>query len=272
MNQPVKIMDIDKLLSLMNVPETSYRLKDGRIFLVDPPWNIVVSSEDDKKIFQKERWTNWRRHCWGYIRRHLNPIDSGAIVIDVGAGRVRYRDLISRFSNYIGVDFYPYDLIRVVADITRPLPFKNNVADAVILSNTLEHVPTPELLLKECYRILKREGVLIGVVPFSIKVHLEPYDFLRYSHYMLKHLFVSAGFAADSLEIISPGTPLDLYKTVQRNFFSYLHNSVSLRRDKVLTALAAQLNRGLIKLFSPLYKKTKPSLKFTEGYGFRAVK
>ena len=112
--------------------------------------------------------------------------------------------------------------------------------------------------------------MLIGAVPFLIKVHLEPYDFFRYTHYMLKRLLVDAGF--DSSEIISLGTPLDVYKTVQHNFFSYLYSSVSSGRDKLLTALAARLNRGMIKFFSPLYKKAKPSLKFTEGYGFRAVK
>ena len=265
-------MDTNKLLSLINIPESSYRLKNDRIFLVDPPGDMSVSSENDEKIFQKERWTNWRRHGWIYLRKHLTPIDSEAVVVDVGAGRVRYRDLISRFGNYIGVDFIPYDLIKVVTDITQPLPFKDGVADVVILSNTLEHVPTPGPLLRECYRILKKKGVLIGIVPFLVKIHLEPYDFFRYTHYMLKRLMAKSGFSADSLEIISLDTPLDLYKTVQRNFFSYLYGGVASRRDKMLAALAARLNSGLNKFFSPLYKKIKSSPKFTGGYGFRAVK
>jgi len=52
-------------------------------------------------------------------------------------------------------------------DLRRGIPLKDGVADAVYLSHLLEHFPRKEGqdLLKECYRVLRRGGVLRVVVP-----------------------------------------------------------------------------------------------------------
>ncbi len=43
--------------------------------------------------------------------------------------------------------------------------FAENSFDAVVMSHVIEHVPSPGNLLKECLRILNKEGVLVALTP-----------------------------------------------------------------------------------------------------------
>ncbi len=44
-------------------------------------------------------------------------------------------------------------------------PFKDSVFDSCVLDNVLEHIAEPKQTLDECYRITKKDGGLIIVVP-----------------------------------------------------------------------------------------------------------
>lgn len=52
-------------------------------------------------------------------------------------------------------------------DITKPLPWPDNVADFILAEHVFEHVSGPDAFrfLKECHRILKKDGVLRLCVP-----------------------------------------------------------------------------------------------------------
>ncbi len=52
-------------------------------------------------------------------------------------------------------------------DLTN-LSFANDTFDAVIHSDTLEHIPNPDLALKECWRVLKPGGALLFTVPIIL--------------------------------------------------------------------------------------------------------
>ena len=54
---------------------------------------------------------------------------------------------------------------QVIADITQPLPFKNDYFDTVYLGEIIEHVWEPKKFLEEVYRVLKKEGVVIIDTP-----------------------------------------------------------------------------------------------------------
>jgi len=49
---------------------------------------------------------------------------------------------------------------------TKKLPFNENEFDTVILSDVLEHLPTPENIINEIYRVLAKNGKLLLNVPF----------------------------------------------------------------------------------------------------------
>jgi SAM-dependent methyltransferase len=54
---------------------------------------------------------------------------------------------------------------KLNADIYFGLPFHNNVFDAVICGELLEHVIIPDIVLSEIKRVLKKDGKFIGSVP-----------------------------------------------------------------------------------------------------------
>jgi SAM-dependent methyltransferase len=56
----------------------------------------------------------------------------------------------------------------VIADVTKPLPFKNNCLDMVWASHILEHIPDLCALQLELARIIKRKGELNIIVPYYL--------------------------------------------------------------------------------------------------------
>ena len=86
-------------------------------------------------------------------------------------------------------------------DISKQIPLEDSSFDVVLLSDVLEHIPTPDNLLNEIHRILRKDGCLILNVPFLYWIHEAPYDFFRYTEYGLKFLIENADF---HLEIIQP--------------------------------------------------------------------
>ncbi len=262
-------MKIEQITRLIK-EEEKYQVKDGRLFFVEPPADAHISLSAGKEELDQARWSNWRRTNFQYFKKHLAGENKHNVFLDIGAGPSRFRELTQQFPNFIGTDFYPYDLVQVVANFTKPLPFRDAIADIVLLSNILEHIPIPELLLKECYRVIKPGGKLLGAVPFLIKIHQEPYDFLRYTNFMLEKMFKEAGFQAISVETL--GRPVDLFLTMQRRFFAHLASAPLRRKEKFFVRLAMKMAWFTNKIFYPLYCKALPSYKFTEGYGFFARK
>jgi SAM-dependent methyltransferase len=69
------------------------------------------------------------------------------------------------------------------------LPFFDESFDVVYSNALLEHVPEPELILKEMKRVLKRGGLIWGFIPFLQPYHGYPFDYQRYTITGIKHLF-----------------------------------------------------------------------------------
>lgn len=175
-------------------------------------------------------WSSWRKKNYHFFEEELSKIGNDAIVIDLGAGKLQFKDLFSRFET-ITVDFQKLPGIDMVHDLTTPLPFPENYADAIVLSNTLEHIPEPSFLLGECYRILKGGGVLLGTTPFLQREHQPPYDFYRYTYYGLEYLLTKNSFKE---EIISVETTRDVVRAslhdaaVSVNMHRYLEKFLAL--------------------------------------------
>ncbi|MBR9677239.1 class I SAM-dependent methyltransferase [Candidatus Woesearchaeota archaeon] len=50
-------------------------------------------------------------------------------------------------------------------DLEKPLPFKNNTFDRVMAGEIIEHLKETDQLIKECKRVLKSNGLLVGSTP-----------------------------------------------------------------------------------------------------------
>ena len=145
------------------------------------------------------RWM-WRSGHRDRLTADLVEVVAGLSgrIIDIGGGRDSPLAAV-----------LPRSVERVRVDITfafKPdvqgdgavLPLRSEIADAVIMSEVLEHISEPHLVMAEVLRILKPGGVLVGSTPFLCQgIHADPADFYRYTSQALTHLM--GGF--DTVEI-----------------------------------------------------------------------
>jgi SAM-dependent methyltransferase len=128
-------------------------------------------------------------------------------MIDIGCGIKPYKDLLAPYvAEHIGVDHKDslhdkenIDLFGTAYEI----PAEDASFDSAVCTAVLEHLEEPELALRECYRVLKPEGIAIYTVPFIWHLHEEPRDFYRFSKYGLSYLFTKAGFEVVEIKALS---------------------------------------------------------------------
>jgi SAM-dependent methyltransferase len=108
-------------------------------------------------------------------------------VIDIGCGSKPFEPLF-KGKEYIGFDFNPIDNTVLLHDLNNPLPLDDNSAEAIILSEVLEHHPNPFALLAEVNRVVSPSAKIFISTPFALPVHGAPFDFHRYTHFFYEHL------------------------------------------------------------------------------------
>lgn len=117
-----------------------------------------------------------------------NPIK----VLDLGCGQKPFENILKgtvEVEKYIGVDF---DSGRSKPDIIGPiddLPLKNNLFDAIIATEVLEHTLQLEKAIDEMRRVAKNGAFVYISTPFMFGEHGTPYDFQRITRYKYFDLF-----------------------------------------------------------------------------------
>ena len=127
------------------------------------------------------------------------PLHARGKLLDLGCGKAplygSYKELVS---SCVCVDWantaHKNEHLDLECDLTQPLPFADGEFDTIILSDVLEHIPTPEALCHEMARSLALQGKLILNVPFFYGLHEEPHDFYRYTLHGIRHLLEKSGF------------------------------------------------------------------------------
>ena len=109
------------------------------------------------------------------------PIKEGEKVLDAGCG-------LAKTPNAIGIDLVNLPGVDIIYDLNKmPWPFGDNEFDWVIMNDILEHLDDPPEIIKEVYRILKKEGKLcIRVLYWNHKYN--------YSDPQHKHVFTEVYF------------------------------------------------------------------------------
>jgi SAM-dependent methyltransferase len=137
-------------------------------------------------ISRNRRETN----CW--LRAHAAAITGDVISLGSGSdsdkeGR-HYRDYFTRATSYTTADLNSERGADLQIDI-RAMPHVSDAAyDAVLCNSVLEHVDNYRSGLAEITRVLKPGGILLLNVPFRQALHLEPYDFWRFTSHGLRYL------------------------------------------------------------------------------------
>lgn len=193
-------------------------------------------------------------------------------VYDLGAGTRPYEeDILQRAVEYVAVDWNNTlhgSHADISADLNKPLPISNCVADTVVSFQVLEHLCEPQVMLGEAHRILKPGGGILITVPFQWWIHEAPYDYYRYTRHGLDYLLTKAGFV--NVEIIETTGFWTMW------FLKFNYQTAKLVRGPLLL-------RYLIKTFflpfwfinqvvAPLLDRGWAAPQETAGYAVSAIK
>ncbi len=249
-------------------------LKDKPVF-TPVPSDIIPAK---KKKRGPDTGSMWRRANWKFYERAAKQILPDKIVLDIGIGQGGVKPLFTH-TRYIGNDIYPYDDVDFICDITKVNPIRDESVDVVILSNVLEHVADPVNLLKSLSKMLRPAGRLLITVPFIIKVHQAPFDFMRYTHFALYRMLSSAGYEIVRFEAVY--LPFSLVNSMVKNLLNSFSHRYSLR-GIILGPLFVLLkwNIKLIKnisasILEPIVSEVKFDAKsnpYPVGYQIEALK
>lgn len=119
-------------------------------------------------------------------------------ILDFGAGTQPYRHMLINATEYLSLEYdAPENRTRKVADIFydgQTIPLEDGCLDGLLSTQTLEHVPNPQLIVREWARVLKPGGMALVTIPFMWPEHEMPYDFQRYTTGGIRRLAEDAGF------------------------------------------------------------------------------
>ena len=128
-----------------------------------------------RKVWEKKKclqlvYKDWYR----YIKEYIN-IGKDGTVLEIGGGIGNLKEYLLHCGiKSISCDIIYCKWLDCVFD-AHLIPIKNNSISAIVMINVLHHLGNPIKFLHEAYRILKPEGRLIMLEPFSSLFSYMPY-------------------------------------------------------------------------------------------------
>lgn len=141
-----------------------------------------------------------RLSIFNFLKENLEFFNG--VLLDIGCGEMPYRNFLfnnSRVRKYIGIDIEEaivYDS-KIKPDLYwdgKYVPLNNCSTDSILITEVLEHVPDPQIIFKESFRVLKKGGRIFLTTPFIFPLHESPNDEYRYTPYSIERLAIGAGF------------------------------------------------------------------------------
>ncbi len=169
--------------------ESKYVQRRGRLVASRHPAEVGVGS----RLITDRIAALYDQHLPRYARGRL---------VDLGCGKVPLYGCYRRLVDDVTCVDWPQSVhalpdrgshLDLEADLSQPLPYADASFDTLILSDVLEHVPTPEALWSEMARLLAPGGHLLLNTPFLYGVHEAPHDYARYTEYALRRFARQAG-------------------------------------------------------------------------------
>jgi SAM-dependent methyltransferase len=107
-------------------------------------------------------------------------------VLVIGAGDAFLE--MTATSDIVYSDVAMGPITHLIAD-AHDIPFAAGTFDMVISVAVMEHVADPVRCVEEIARVLKADGYVFAVTPFMQQVHMEAYDFTRFTFVGHRRLF-----------------------------------------------------------------------------------
>lgn len=139
-----------------------------------------------------------------YKRKLIQNISASYFVgrfLDIGCGEMPYKSIIeesSKIIEYLGLDIdneiYQKNIKPDLFWDGITIPLYDNSVDSCMLIEVLEHVPYPEVVLKEINRVMNPGSYCLITVPFLWNLHDVPRDEYRFTPFALRRILENTGF------------------------------------------------------------------------------
>lgn len=137
------------------------------------------------------------------VLRRVTPGATDGLVVDVGCGSSPHRQLVPS-PRYVGIDrsvTSGAQVPLVIADGGR-LPLRSEVADVVLCTEVIEHVPDERALTHELARIASPGASLLMSAPFVHGLHEAPYDYRRLTSVGLCSVLAESGWVTEEIRSV----------------------------------------------------------------------
>jgi SAM-dependent methyltransferase len=169
------------------------------------------------------------------------------ILADFGCGNKPYEEVFTPLiDKYIGLDIELNDYASVLIKEDGTIDLQDESVDVVLSTQVLEHVPDPNLYLKESFRILRKGGILILSTHGYWMYHPDPTDFWRWTSMGLKKVVSNQGFEIVSFKGILGKASMGL---------QLFQDGLLHKAPKFLHKPIAWLLQPLIIFFDKIWKK-----------------
>jgi len=106
------------------------------------------------------------------VAQELDERNASGVLVDVGCGTGAFRGFTrNHFASYIGVDAVRYDGFPADAGFapidldSGVIPLPDEIADAVVAIETIEHLENPRAFMRELARLAKSGGLVVVTTP-----------------------------------------------------------------------------------------------------------
>jgi Methylase involved in ubiquinone/menaquinone biosynthesis len=80
------------------------------------------------------------------------------------------------------------------------IPLKEGSIDGFLLCEVLEHLESPEEVLREAFRLLRKGGQGWITMPFLYQLHADPHDFQRWTDEKIRQVLTDVGFLVNEVQ------------------------------------------------------------------------
>ena len=214
-------------------------------------------------------WSSIRRQKLDNLQERYKYLYTGKVLDIGGRDRGVFHKPKDKVKEWIFADINPEYNPDMLLDITDMNQIDSNSIDVINAIELFEHVKAIEKGLIECYRVLKKNGIIIISVPFLSAIHADPDDFQRWTSSKWKKTLNELGF--DIQKLIIMGT----YHSHLAEIMKIRINSIKRSRilKKLFIVIITPFLNHLVKLdYLPVTKNDSVLNKFHTGYFIIAKK
>lgn len=149
-------------------------------------------TEEPSRLIAKSMLDCWRvENIHIHVKKYIIRYDIKGKMLQIGAS---YENMIQT-GKFFELECWNLDIDddkhpnTIIADITNCPQIKDNSFDFIYSIDTFEHIKEPWKASKEIIRILKPNGLICIIAPFSWRYHCSPIDYWRFTPQCLMFLF-----------------------------------------------------------------------------------